>query len=487
MLKRDKITAGIVFLVSVVIFSYIATKACVSSFTHDESFSYLHFISAKFIDIISNQGAFANNHLLNTAGMKYSDMLFGSSEFSLRLPNLIMLLVYLFYTWLLLKKTDPVLAVSIFILMATNTALIDFFGLARGYGMSIGFMIMSLYHLAASFNGHQNRNLILFNIGALLAILSNFTMLSFYLSALFIFNMVIFIKCHHISKEKFDLFRTNKINLILFLLFVVILYEPVRKAIKFNTFDFGGKAGFIQDTITSLIFHMFMNVHLSSSGILLLQISIMMLLFLPLAVILKNIYQQNETFFSRYMPLILTNLIFLSISIVSILQHYVLKTDYPVGRFSLFFVPLLLLNTGFLFEYLSQIRYRFFIQGLAVSLALLSASNFYLNKNLNACAEWGYDQETKNMMKALIQHHKNEASAKNQLKIGVNWLFEPTVNFYRQTMNIKWLIPADRNGLTAQDDYVYIFESDTNTLKNISREVVFFSDRTKTLLIKNIP
>jgi hypothetical protein len=439
------------------------------------------------MDIISNQGAFSNNHVLNTLCMKYADQMFGNSEFSLRLPNLLMLLVYFTYTFLLLRKTHPVVCISIFVLMVTNTTLIDFFGLARGYGMSVGFMMMSLYHLIASFKGNRNKHLVLFNIGALLAILSNFTMLTFYLPALIIFNIVAIMECRGNSTEKFNFFRVNKVNLILFLVLLIILYEPVRKAVKFNSFDFGGKIGFVTDTVTSLIYNMFMNVNLNSMEITILQICMISVVILSLVIILIHVFKAGTTFFAQSRELVIVNLIILSVSMESILQHYILRSDYMVGRFSLFLLPLFVLNLGFLIDYILKFRiwFRFLFIPLAVSLAILSASNFYLNRNLYSCAEWGYDMETKNAVTALINYQKNTNSPRKDIKLGINWLFEPTINFYRETRHLDWLLPVDRNGFSESDDFVYLFEADADAMKALNHEVIFSSAKTNTILMRN--
>jgi len=435
------------------------------------------------MDIISNQGAFTNNHVLNTLFMKYSERLFGNSEVALRSPNLLMLLALLFYTWLLFRKKNQVIAVSIFVLMSTNTALTDFFGLARGYGLSIGFMIMSIYHLISSFENNKNKHLMLFNLASLLAILSNFTMLSYYISALLVFNLMQFTESRFIDKEKFSIFKTNKVNIILFFFLLIVLYEPVRKAVKFNSFDFGGKQGFVTDTITSLIYHIFTNVPLTPGGLLLLQISILSMVFLSFIVILMNTYNANKEFFSQNRALIIVNLIILCIATETILQHYILKTDYLVGRFSLFLLPLLILNFGFLVQYMLKFRYRILIQGFVVIIALLSVSNFYANRNLYSCADWGYDMETKNAVAALVSYQQNTGLKPANIKLGINWIFEPTINYYIQTRKIKWLLPVDRNGFTERDDYRYIFKEDTAALK-INHEIIFSSERTNTLLIR---
>ncbi|MBL4755183.1 MAG: hypothetical protein JKY52_16510, partial [Flavobacteriales bacterium] len=144
--------SSLTVVIGTVIFLYLLTKSSVSSFTHDESFTYLHFCHNSFMDIISYKNWYSNNHLLNSLFMKYSEQLFGSSEIALRLPNLLLLLVYMVYGHLLFRRTSQLLAVAVFVLLCTNILLIDLFGLARGYGMSCGFMLMSLYHFMQSFN-----------------------------------------------------------------------------------------------------------------------------------------------------------------------------------------------------------------------------------------------------------------------------------------------------------------------------------------------
>ena len=215
--KRTAVFAVLILLLCNATFSYIARKADVASFTHDESFSYNHYVHNNFMDIISNEQAFSNNHLLNTLGMKYSEILFGSSEFALRLPNLIMLIVFFLYLFLLLGKIDRWLCLTAFILVCSSTMFIDFFGMARGYGMSIGFMTASLYHMIRSFNSHANKHLVFFNLCALMAILSNFTMLDFWVAALLVFNFMKYMESRLILKERFNLFKANKMNILLLL------------------------------------------------------------------------------------------------------------------------------------------------------------------------------------------------------------------------------------------------------------------------------
>jgi len=69
------------------------------SITYDEAYSYLEFARRDFWVPPEFNYMAANNHLLNTWLMKISVSLFGLSEFSLRLPNLLFHLVYLFFSY----------------------------------------------------------------------------------------------------------------------------------------------------------------------------------------------------------------------------------------------------------------------------------------------------------------------------------------------------------------------------------------------------
>ncbi|MEI7661107.1 MAG: glycosyltransferase family 39 protein [Bacteroidota bacterium] len=484
MRKRINFSRVVILLTGLVLFSCILAKASVSSFTHDESFSYLRYVSHSFMDLISNKDSYANNHVLNTLLMKYSEKLFGSSEISLRLPNVLMTLVYFVYAFLLLHKQNRILAMSVFIVMAANTALTDFFGLARGYGLSVGFMIMSLYHLIQAVDEERRKHLLLFNLAALLAILSNFTLLTFYIAGLFAFNLCTYMQSRILAGEKFNFFRTNKINIASFFVLLIVLYEPVRKAVKFNAFDFGGKRGFVSDTVTALIQHMVANIHLNPLPLFILQAAVMIIVAAPLILVAVHFYRADKLFFADYRAMIMVSLIFPVIAIETIVQHYLLKTDYPVGRFALFLLPLLILDLGFLCAWLLKFRSRYIIYPFIVSLAVFSASNFYLNRDLFSCAEWNYDSETKNAVNALILDHVKAAQGHRDIKVGINWLFEPAINYYRVTRNLAWLLPVDRDGLTERDDYEYIFRDDLEKLKNSNYKVIFSSDRTNTVLIR---
>ncbi len=483
--KKFIVSLIIAFLVGLAVFLFILTKAHVSSFTHDESYTYNFYVHSSFMDILSHKNSYTNNHLLNTLLMKYSEMLFGSSELALRLPNLIMYLVFCVYLFLLFKRSDPWLRLSVFIIIIANVGLIDFFGLARGYGISIGFMVMSLYHLVQSFYSKNKIHLLLFNLAALMAILGNFTLLDYYLAAILTFNCIKFYEYRFVSKKQFNFYDVNKINLLLFLFMFIVLYEPVRRVVTFNQFDFGGTTGFMNDTLQALVITVFSHTHIGAVETVIIKALILLLLTIPLLIIMKQIYNRKTEFFEENKPLIIVNLILIAIFVEIIMQHLLLKTDYLIGRFALFLFPLFIINMGFFLEYSLKFKVRNGILTAGILVAMLSASNFYRHADLYSCAEWGYDMETKNAMKALTAWHEQDGTKQENVKLGINWLFEPAINFYRTTWNINWLLPVDRKALTTTSDYYYVFKSDLENLKLKNYKIIFSSDNTNTVLVKN--
>jgi hypothetical protein len=489
MLQKKSISSLLILLIGILIISYISTKATISSFTHDESYSYTRYVHTSFMDILTYKIPFTNNHILNTLLMKFFESVFGSSELALRIPNIILLFVFLFYIFLFFKKDNEIIGLCMFVFMCSNFYLMDFFGLARGYGLSIGFMSMSLYHLLQSFQANKNRNLLLFNIGAFLSVLSNFVLLYFYLAALVVYNiyvLIIHFRFLENQNKKYNFLKINWINFISFVYTAIVIYEPLRKIHKYKIIDFGGTDGFMKDTVTSLIYKYFNNYIITPSEILYIKIVILIPVILSFFLIVKNLYQAKKEFFENAKELIIVNLILLIIPLETIVQHYLLNSNYLVERFALFLFPLFVLNIAFLIDYWLKIknRYRIFIFSVAIILALLSVTNFYKGMNLNYCADWGYDAETKNAVKELIADHNKVNSFNLKTKIGINWLFEPAINFYRQTWDIDWLQVADRNGLTANDDYCYIFKTELDTLKHKNYTIIFSSDKTKTALIR---
>lgn len=118
---------------------YVAIRADVLAFTSDEASSFGIFHG------VTDAASRANNQLLNTVLMQWSQDLFGESELALRLPNVLAFGLYAGGSLALLATLRQRAAILLgATLLLADPFLLDFFGLARGYGISLGFSAVAL-------------------------------------------------------------------------------------------------------------------------------------------------------------------------------------------------------------------------------------------------------------------------------------------------------------------------------------------------------
>jgi hypothetical protein len=125
------------------VFAYVLYRAYHLSFTFDEIVSYdlLQGFS------LETAGQSANYHLLNSYLMKACNAAFGDSELSLRLPNVLAFIIYLIAAIRIGSLIRKEYRLHTLILLTSMPFLLDFFSLARGYGLGVGFVLLSLSFL----------------------------------------------------------------------------------------------------------------------------------------------------------------------------------------------------------------------------------------------------------------------------------------------------------------------------------------------------
>jgi 4-amino-4-deoxy-L-arabinose transferase-like glycosyltransferase len=153
--------------VALLAFVYVVVRAVVVPFTWDESFSWLMYARGHDWWPEINSEMAANNHLLNTWLMRLSEMIFGTSEFTLRLPNVLFSLLYFTAAFFFAKRQEKTLAqLAVFIVLAGHPYLLDYFGIARGYGLAHSLLLFGLWLLWKWCNGEK----LFYAVAALVAI-----------------------------------------------------------------------------------------------------------------------------------------------------------------------------------------------------------------------------------------------------------------------------------------------------------------------------
>lgn len=461
----------------VILTIYVITRTISLSVVHDEAITF--FISLKsYIEIFSftSFGAFAvNNHLLNTILIKTFLQVFGENQFFLRLPALIGYGLYLYFAVLISKLILPKKWLLWACLALTlNPFLLDFFSLARGYSLAIGFMMGSVYFFLKS-TGKKSSfkffiNSIFFGI---FSILANFSFITPFIA---IFSLRLSLAIYLIIKQK--KLRTFKIIgqwLILPLTVVpLIIYSLIGPQIYFlknsGQLYVGGQTGFFQDTVLSLIhaslYHQ--NYTLIFSYIIFIFLSS---IFLIAVYLLLQAHKDKE--YKSISYLFYTSAILGLIIIGAQLQHLLFKTVFVTDRAALYFLPLTIIwILCTLDASLPLIKERYKKAAFYSIICLFSLVCFHalLTATLSKTYIWEYDSDSKEIMNDLVFIH--QASPEVKITYWNNWKLEPSINYLKYTRDLTWLDWSYRVTPTEMYNVYILLPEDYELLEKYSLRII---------------
>ena len=472
--KNDRTTKGIILLLGVLIFSYTAFRAYVLSITWDEAYSYLQFVRNGILFPDKYEMMDANNHLLNTWLNIHLVKYFGVNEFVLRLPSLCSHLLFLFFSYKLIKEfQNKWLVIISFLIINLNPYLLDFFSLSRGYGLSIGLMMTSIYYLYAFHTKEEKVKYAFLTVffGSL-ASLANFVALNYFLVS-FGLLMFLIILDHFQSnanlKEKSRLFfKTAVFPAIIFFITLLFIVPITLKLKDAGALFYGGKKGFWTDTFCTITDRCFYEQgynywfqRIAKGFVILIVISASC--YVALKKIKKRI--NNTTMFIGTLVLLIG---FCALS--SIVQHQLLGTLYLIDRTALFFVVLFNLLFVFFINELAKQNERISI--LIYLTGAIAVFHFALSFNTSYVLEWKSNADVKQMVSDL-EKVKEIPAEKMNVSIGIPLSFDQSINFYRAVEKKTWINTVERsNKIDYRDDYVYLEPSEYVSMKMDSIEVI---------------
>lgn len=471
------IRARQVLLITVLLalFIYVFIRAYNLAFTFDECLS---------LDIVKGdqvRGKTANNHLLNTWLMYLSYHLFGTKEIYLRLPNVIAFIIYSFFSYKILMQSRKWILMLLGIsLLLLNPYMLDFFSLARGYGLALGFSSGAFYFLLESKkNENQEEYLTRFSLSLLFSLLSAYSNLSFINLNLAIL-LLFFIEWIYLVKNKINKPAKNVTKLFILILltnliFLAVLLKHLFFLKTHNELYFGGQTGFLHDTISNLIFD---SIYFSNYGKyfwLIIRGIIITLFIITLIYIL---------YYRKYSKICKVTILMSILVLICVSQHYFFDALFPVHRTSLLFIPLF----GFLIYYFffdiyeqlwSKNKKLFNLVLLLMIFPLFF--HFITNANFKVTKEWISDCNTKNVMQIISEQH----TCNKNLSLSCNWMFEPSVNYYRNLYSMDYIIPVEKTGVDKNSDFNYCtYDESKSFINNNYFYVVENYTETGSVLIK---
>ncbi|MCB1773642.1 MAG: hypothetical protein KDI88_08505 [Gammaproteobacteria bacterium] len=456
------------------LFGLASLRAAQLSLTHDEAHTYLHHVLSPVQRIIRfDTGGFVdNNHLLNTLGAKLATSVFGEREWAIRLPALSGYALFLAATLGLLRRHlgGPMLMVA-FLAIAAHPYLMDFFSIARGYSLGLGFMALALWlwnrWLVQSIPIHRSSNAWGAGLAMLMASLAN---LSFLLPTAAAILSAATLAMQHRERGWMRTFAGISTYVAGTLgAALVVNLVPLNRIHEKDLFNIGGRQGFLADTVTSL-FQNTLPFRVDEAVLHLVSAHIVIGIMVWAAYVLRFPNPPNGRQGTREFLLFMW-LFTIAMAFGSIVQTRLFAVAYLTDRRALFLVPAFLIITFLTIDRtLSRGRRK---SGLVAALLAITIALPYVPQyNLTHYRDWRYDAETDEIMRTVSERLEGTHRAGSG-SIGVNWILEPSVNYYLRRYGIDELGAADRRGLReGQDFYIEHLDRENEVKKRFNVEII---------------
>lgn len=449
-------TQELLIILAIGLFILNVVKAVRFPLTHDEAISFFIFNGQPFWE------STANNHLLNTLFMRVSSAFFGYSEWVLRLPNILAHVVYLIFSiFLSLRLSKPLTRIGCFVFLNFNLFAFDFFSLARGYGLAMSFELASVYFLIRTLQQDKPPHFrwsIYFSLGAgILAAYANSAFVNFFIP---LWIVLLGMQVLDISGRKIIIRRQHLPHFVfLFIIGVAVIADIGLNLMELrarNELYFGGTSGLVNDTLKSLIeASLYTSIDSNQAiSILMAVILILIIMFYGLSIYLLV---KHHTLVPFHWLVIL----FSGVILLPIFQHTLFEVRFPIERTALFYFPLFGILLAQLLDLLIKplqpawlIRTAYIFSSVVT---LVLAGYFFMNFRFSTCYSWGFDASNKAVIQT-IASLREEFFPDETISVGINWIFEPSLNYYRAIYNYSWLTPFNREGIDiGENHFIYTF------------------------------
>ncbi len=492
-------------------------RAATQSLVHDEAFSWELYLSGPVSAIF--QTYTANNHFLATLLIRLSVTLFGDSEFAMRLPAV---LAGGWFFWTVLQLCGLVFGDGWFFLLGCsvltlNPFLLDFLVAARGYGLAVTGLFWALFQMLAWYEERERdvapevlrKRLWKAALGCSIAVASNFTLLLpvFLLAALF---------CVVLLKQAASPEATNAqpppkprkkpkkgkpeavavprrayasvlnfAGAVAVFALVFVLSAPIEmvrnqdlytgsptavrslRSLINVSFAYGNRPGLMQQLEQAFA-----------------AVAIVLLPVLTLAALAFLLMRPPLLGSSAGLMTLFSSVAVVGSAILIFAAHLVTGIPYPEDRTGIYFMPLATLAVLGLARLLMDLHGTVRWVGVAISAVLaLFALEFAAQFNVHSFWVWRYDADTKRVYETLEAAAKPNTTAPNQVRLGVSWVFEPALNYYRDRGNDSWLAPVQRDGFDGARQFYIVSSDDQRTAPSLPKmKEIYRGPLTGTLL-----
>lgn len=459
-ISKEKLHQIIFWVAGILLLSYSTIRVFKIPITVDEGTTYLVYVQGSIRDVFLNNPVNTNNHFLNTFLIKFSTLILGDSEFSVRLPSLLGHLMYIVFSFKLLKAISDktIIIICGIVLLHLNPYFYDFFGLARGYSLSWGLMMGSMYYLYRYILEGKNKFIGWSFVLAGLSVYSILIALNYFLALIVAFNFVFFkdfLTQQVEQKTSFVIYflKKNSAAILVSVLLFILLAYPISEVRKYNEF-YGEQSSFYENSILSVV-----NQSLFGQkyfGIDFPHVLISIAIFVYLSVL---IYALRSFFIKKYNSITVGSLAFGILFTIAcwstIAQFLILGTPYLADRTALIYFPLFSILPVFFFVFFEK---RKWLQIILCAIPLMAYSyHFSKCANTFTVREWWFDTNNKDVINYFLENEKPD----EKVTLAISGVNSPSFHFYEKVWNIGdkvEMIRKDKLEKNELFDYYYIEE-----------------------------
>lgn len=322
----ERISAALSVLL---VFVYVVLRAIYVPTFHDEAATFFHYIvSEKFLPYQAHWDA--NNHLLNSALGYLCYKILGPQQWWVRLPNVLSFLVFGYYSIQISAQIRQRLVRWMLLIGLLTAAFpLEFFGLARGYAMSIAFLMGAIFHGAQFLQTGEWKHQLRLWFWMWLAVAASLTLLNSYMILLGVAFLFI------VSGERY-----TWQNLLVWLLIGVSVFAAAAYyafELKERGLLYTGLAdGFIEVTVRSLVRYQ------------LDQESAPIANFVTIVGGLSALYIVGRFLLAsfKWNPIRLAASLLLLNAMASIALNLVFGMNFPENRVGMYYIPLFLITVA---------------------------------------------------------------------------------------------------------------------------------------------
>jgi hypothetical protein len=392
-----------------------------------------------------------NNHILNTLLTKASVNIFSMAPWALRLPNILAFLLFGLAVYVLAVKyfsASPWLFMLPVVLMSTDPYVLDFFSVARGYGMGSSFMVCSIVGLLAYVSSSRMWWYYIAILLAALAAYAQFTFLLYWL-ALHILLVILFLTQKNLNKRRWHIALSI---IIVGIIFWALWTYPLMHIQQGVRHDYPVAGGFFETTIVNSASNFLYGKPLPFlSPHMLAWIAIVTIIFGAVYCSVKV----SKKALSLADPLILVSILLALVWLINMLQVYISHTTYLTHRIALIYYLLFVFVVIFLIRDIAA-YHRILARASALAILLFFLVNFSRTVTLKSVYEWSYDAYTYDVVGYLRDYRqKHPESQTIEIKLGGH--FYPSFFYYHYMdyKNLRWLDITTRFDTVTQPLFYY--------------------------------